>query len=622
MKKGLSILLIVAALFGFYGGAVNLVDILACKDYWEEEGRKTTEDLNTLEDGLNKLSENEQAYLDGRAQLADAAVALADGEKTLADGQNQYNAGLAEYNKGKSDLKNGKNSKSLLEKMLAGCDQIPAGYNEKNTGWKDGYEALKEGRTKLKAGVSGALPSLVQAAYFLDETDQPGYVTALTAEEIDSGDDSVNGYKTWNDNLNKLGSYYDKLITGIGVKLTKAKSLQSDLNNSERNKQAFKTVVNDNKVTLQDLAASISGETKQNYLIAVSDIGDVSDEKRTNVMNGINAIVTALSTTKAGFESTNTDTPGYLFASISGAQDGYAGLAAGQDEIGNIVQTIMYQLTNDSTLKPVTKANVTAEAFSVMEQMGNTDMTSKSKSFKDFATEMGNANAYLQSAAKPVLTGVIAAASKTIAEGEKKLSDAEGQLADAKKQLDQGAADLADGKAQYADGLKQLAEYEDGEQQIRDGLASLFAAEANGGLESIASRLNNDGNFDDETGHLMIKRGLEGVGAGRAYSDDSGVVITKEITQRAVGTVAGFVGALLAIIAAILSFLKKNKGAGVFSALTAVCGVAGIAVAKSAGVEFSQLAGSALSAVPYVAFGVLAVVAVVHCITHFGAKAA
>lgn len=40
MKKGLSVLLIVAALFGFYGGASSLTDVLACKDYWEKEGEK------------------------------------------------------------------------------------------------------------------------------------------------------------------------------------------------------------------------------------------------------------------------------------------------------------------------------------------------------------------------------------------------------------------------------------------------------------------------------------------------------------------------------------------------------------------------------------------------------
>ena len=70
MKKGLSILLIAAALFGFYGAAVNLNDVLACKDYWEEEGERTTADMNKLEDGLNQLKENEKLSLQTAVQLS------------------------------------------------------------------------------------------------------------------------------------------------------------------------------------------------------------------------------------------------------------------------------------------------------------------------------------------------------------------------------------------------------------------------------------------------------------------------------------------------------------------------------------------------------------------------
>ena len=50
MKKGLSILLVAAALFGFYGGAANLNDVLACKDYWEKAGEESTANMNKLED--------------------------------------------------------------------------------------------------------------------------------------------------------------------------------------------------------------------------------------------------------------------------------------------------------------------------------------------------------------------------------------------------------------------------------------------------------------------------------------------------------------------------------------------------------------------------------------------
>ena len=54
MKKGLSILLVAAALFGFYGGAANINDVLACKDYWEKASEESTANMNKLEDGHNQ----------------------------------------------------------------------------------------------------------------------------------------------------------------------------------------------------------------------------------------------------------------------------------------------------------------------------------------------------------------------------------------------------------------------------------------------------------------------------------------------------------------------------------------------------------------------------------------
>ena len=100
MKKGLSILLVAAALFGFYGGATSLNDVLACKDYWEKAGEESTANMNKLEDGLNQLKENEQAYLDGKEQVA-------DGEEALADGEAQYAQGLADYEAAPGKLADG-----------------------------------------------------------------------------------------------------------------------------------------------------------------------------------------------------------------------------------------------------------------------------------------------------------------------------------------------------------------------------------------------------------------------------------------------------------------------------------------------------------------------------------
>jgi hypothetical protein len=91
---------------------------------------------------------------------------------------------------------------------------------------------------------------------------------------------------------------------------------------------------------------------------------------------------------------------------------------------------------------------------------------------------------------------------------------------------------------------------------------------------------------------------------------------------RAVGTGALLGAGALAVIAAILSFLKKNKGAGVCAILAAAAGAAGIAYGTSAGMEFSNIAGSTVGSLPWVAAGVLAAVAAVHAIAHFASKEA
>ena len=70
MKKGLSVLLIAAALFGFYGGATNLNDVLACKDYFTSASG-ASDDMQRLEDGntFNLVSELERELADAKKKM-------------------------------------------------------------------------------------------------------------------------------------------------------------------------------------------------------------------------------------------------------------------------------------------------------------------------------------------------------------------------------------------------------------------------------------------------------------------------------------------------------------------------------------------------------------------------
>ena len=57
--KALSIILILAALFGLVGSGLSLKDALNSKDCFTQKGEESDKSLTTLEDGLAQLEENE-----------------------------------------------------------------------------------------------------------------------------------------------------------------------------------------------------------------------------------------------------------------------------------------------------------------------------------------------------------------------------------------------------------------------------------------------------------------------------------------------------------------------------------------------------------------------------------
>ena len=88
--KVLSVVLILASLFGLCAGGLTLKDMLNCKAYWEQKGEESDASITLLEDGLNQLKENESAYNDVLA--------------SLAQGENDYEAGQLELDAGAKSL--------------------------------------------------------------------------------------------------------------------------------------------------------------------------------------------------------------------------------------------------------------------------------------------------------------------------------------------------------------------------------------------------------------------------------------------------------------------------------------------------------------------------------------
>ena len=737
MKKGLSVLLIAAALFGFYGGAVNLNDVLACKDYWEVKGEQTTADMNKLEDGINQLKDNEEAYLDGLDAVADGEEALAKGEAdfvagqaTLAQGEADYAAApakladaRAQIAKGESDLADGKESLDGLTKLIKGINQLLKGYKNQ---WRPGYEALKDGRNQLYKGSKPSKKDLTDLAVFLDSADaQKNYVAAV--EDV-SGDDEKQGaddYKDFVKSTNtmakalpqiqknvasltkealrlyqKLSSIdnnfdfaravaaeakalhaFDKLIpanlkdkyvSGIDSTVEKVNSMPGTIQSMVQEKLQDKNVQADMTKKITDAVTeymtshpdaseeeinNVKAQVKQKYIETVTEqvtegvkaAVNADKDNTTNRLTLVQAIgmlyngtegITGLKDVNEkvnGKKSAinNTLLPGLKKFNSQVTEDKIDDLVDGQNDVAKGIRTIAQAVLGTKALRDGVEENLGSDAIKLLKtyKINPNPLNTKLSDFAAFEKQMDTKPGIVNLLAKArgLLVTTKTKGQKTYNAGKAKLASGKAQyaqgladyaaapakLAAGRAQLAEGLQKLMDGRKELADGKEKLGEYEDGEQQVRDGLATLVGTEPDGGLTSILERLDGKENFDDPNGHLELDEGLNAVEVGRGYQADSGELITKEITGRAVGTAAGLGAGALAILAGILSFFKKNKGAGITALLSAAAGAAAIGIGTSSGMEFSHIAGSTVSSMPWVACGVLAAVAAIHALVHF-----
>ena len=807
MKKGLSILLVAAALFGFYGSAVSLNDVLACKDYWEKAGEESTANMNKLEDGLNQLKENEQAYLDGKEQVADGEVALAEGEQTLADGEAQYAEGLKSYKEapaklaaGKKKLAEGYESRKKLLKLIDGLStvkkhgasetsqhdvywhdafshtvsdsviqQMAAGkktndspglkqargvitktlvgskddvkliegltgtsgivkgaqnaksYAKFNDAMKKAYDAFDDAETQIKALIKMAKQYSETIGGMLDPrlatttdsvpqaVDKDGKITdakafnecnlselktgitivsalkAKVEDGIDTCDgllgDINDGINTVNDGITQYEAALEAATsetekTAFQEKIDGLKAKKAELEQNKTAVEAQKDALNENLNTLntnlellnkavggregaQSMLKDVISKYGEKFEAAAESNADIKALYGLMQVIANNAIMNPETGAVVGMDESNKVFYGYVSKLKDGLEqtadalnkklpvvqsskntfkawmDGYEKLAAGKDGKGDpdLASTkvgIPYafdQMLSNSTIKAALKKYDKGLIKELKKYTGVHKNKLKDEDFEAFDTDITHIAKDIIPRAQKVLAKVKADANRQLANGEKQLAQgkadyaaAPGKLADARKQLADGRQALEDGRQTLADGKAQLAQYEDGEQQVRDGLATLTETEADLELESILDRLNGDNDFDNGDEHLDLDEGLSAVDVGRGYQAEDGVLITKEITARAVGTGALLGAGALAVLAAILSFLKKNKGAGVAAILAAAAGAFGAAYGTNAGTYFSDIAGSTAGSAAWVAAGILGAVALVHAIVHFTAK--
>ncbi len=693
MKKGLSVLLIAAALFGFYGGAVNLNDVLACKDYWEKEDERTTADLNKLEDGLNQLKENEQAYLDGLDTLAEGEQALADGEAAFAAGQAELAKGEADYAAapgklaaGRKKLASGEKAladavvrRSKLKKVISKIGDVEPAYKP----WLKKFDKLRksivdnpENPSKGVLYDAGAI-----AVGLVGNKDNDGILQAFQSLKT-LADQASGGAK-------QAEAGMDKIIAGVKAQLEAAGMTEvtdDDALNALKNNEAFAQLkeqyegAQEKYVEYSSLAATLTAvynhldSTYKSRLVSIAQSingkiekikraeyqatqlrntdfsGDYADVR--SLLNDISndAVLKQAAAQKPELAEKLNGGLGQVLDLVSASESSKKSYNKDYDELkpnasmGNkigkkVAAAAKAILSNDDIKSKMSGKQVTAlkpymQSGSItglpnIELLYGTMTLGKDKKDDGKNSLLDSLKALKEGAVGGVgqLTDGIVEGKNILKSGRAELNEglanyyaAPAKLAAGRAKLADAEQQLNDGRKQLADGKEKLAEYEDGEQQVRDGLATLMASEANGGLQSILDRRSGDEDFDNGDEHLELNEGLDAVSVGREYKADSGELVTAEIMKRAIGTGLGLAAGALAVLAGLLSLLKKNKGAGVCAALTAIAGGAGIAAGTSAGMEFSSIAGSAVGATPWIAFGVLAAVAAVHAIAHFADK--
>ncbi len=173
MKKSaltviMSVLLILASLFGLAAAGLGIKDGLAIKEYKEADA-ETAEVVGELEEAIGLLKENEEAYAQGTLDYAQGVVDYAAGEKELAAGYDTYNAGKKQLEDGYAQYEAGK--KALAE----GKKQVAEGQAliDANT---DAYNEGKETLSKIEP----LLPYVEQYVQFRDGSvaKLPGFNTA------------------------------------------------------------------------------------------------------------------------------------------------------------------------------------------------------------------------------------------------------------------------------------------------------------------------------------------------------------------------------------------------------------------------------------------------------------
>lgn len=645
--KALSVVLILAALFGLVAGGMTVKDVMDCKAYWEQKSVESNENLAMLEDGLNTLRENESTYYEGRETYEQGVKDYEAGKQELADGQTEYNAGVqtlqekqAEYEAGLATLK------AAEQKLAAGQKEYDAGVKAYEAGLAqiETFETSEQTLTLLGSSLQSANAGL------------GNYGDLQTA----MGSDDFKALATQGQELNALAAdFAAKYKVDPTDEAAVQQAIAAQVDQEKVEQVVVEKILENHRTEIDEIMVNESvepGEAIQLWMAAHPDTVAEYQEAAVNaqiVEMPIYKDSVVLNEKKEALES---DTNKQLMAGAQGtlkslgsnmstAVAGFTQLAPDKAEEFAKLQPLLGAVNACANAQNVASFLTAAQAL--QGSMGSGDPLAQLKPMlKEYEGVYAEGKNELEAnrpayeagkaalpAAEKKLTAAKAALDAGYAEynaGKAKLDDGAVQLAAGKAQLQEAEKTIAEGKTALADAEKQLEdgkaklqEFEDGRDQICAGLETLKATETYAGLQSIADRLGADFDYMKNEFDLDIDQGMAALAAAREFSADNGAAVTRELTTRAVAGVLAIVGSVLALLAGILGLTGKVKGSGVLAVISAIGAAAAIVAAVMAGSELSAVAGSTTAFLALAGGAVVAVLALIQAISSLSpAKAA
>ena len=640
--KALSIILILAALFGLVGSGLSAKDALDSKDYFSKKGEETDAAFDKLDDGLAQLAENEQAYLEGRDKyedglkqyeegkkaLADAAEQIKDGEKTLDENRDAYEKGKVQLAQAANQLQAGR------AQLAAGKQELDAGEalfaktmaDQKNAA---AQQAAGKNYDELDAQAKGAIDQGIDAK-LQQARDVYNQVKKVEAQGLKK-DDAINAVADAQVRQT-VEANKDQIVAGVTAEVEK---------NNDKIVAAVTAEVEKNN---EAIVAGVTQEVDKNNDAIVAGVTAYAKQQVTEGVKAAMPDMVAQEMTGHAYKDLDPDNQKMIDAYIA-SEEGQAKMNAAieqkmasaeiQESIKQGVAAKRQELIDQGVAdykKSLIDDNVAAQKKKLIDE--NVAKT-KDQLIKDNmpgAVDLIKTAYDTTESIDKLNAGRIAYAQglKDLRNGEaqyyagaaklKEFEDGEAKLAAGKEEFAAGQEKLLEADKQLADGKAQLQQFEDGRDQIIDGLNTVIGTEPDNGLKSIADRLGKGFSFMKNDTDLDIDAGKKVVAAGRSYSADSGVLITKEVWTRVAGAAAAMLGSLLALLGGILGLKSKFKGSCVTSILSAILAAGGLVTLLVAGSHYSEQAGASAVKLVLAAAGVLAVAALANGVAALSAS--